>query len=226
VEWPGLDLVHLGTAAEYGVAGANLAEDCRPRPTGTYGRTKLAGTHCVTRYALAGRLKGMTARLFTVYGPGEHDGRLLPSLLKTADTGARLRLTRGMQARDFTYVADVAEGLLRLGRLASVKETVVNLATGRLTRVRDFAEIAARVLDLDSDLLAFGALPTRGDEMVHGPVTIERLWRLTGWVPLTAVADGIRRTADALGWRPRRRILNDVPTSNVPGRVAVPVCGR
>jgi nucleoside-diphosphate-sugar epimerase len=147
---------------------------------------------------------------------------LLPSLLRAAETGTPVRLTHGTQARDFTYVGDEAEGLVRLGLHASTKETVVNLATGRLTRVRAFAEIAARVLGVDSELLLFGALPTRAGEMEHGPVTIERLWRLCGWVPLTAVPEGIRRTADLVVRHPGTWD-GHVPTISMPVRAMASV---
>ena len=112
--WEGQDIVHIGTALEYGTAGGNLSEDSSPCPTTLYGRSKLAGTSLLLDRCQALRLKGLTARLFTVYGPGELQNRLLPSLVDTARTGRPLLLTAGNQKRDFTYVEDVAHGLLRL----------------------------------------------------------------------------------------------------------------
>jgi nucleoside-diphosphate-sugar epimerase len=72
----------------------------------------------------------------------------------------------------------------------------VNLATGRLTSVRSFAETAAQVLSVPPERLEFGAIPTRAEEMEHAEVTVERLRRMIGWVPSTAIEDGIRRTLD------------------------------
>ena len=81
-------------------------------------------------------MRAVTARLFTVYGPGEHCGRLLPSLIEAARAEKPLELTAGTQLRDLTYVEDVAEGLLRLGLAQAEPGSVVNLATGHLTMVR------------------------------------------------------------------------------------------
>jgi len=72
---------------------------------------------------------------------------------------------------------------------------VVNLATGRLTAVRDFAERAARVLGIAPSLLRFGALPTRGEEMAHDPVNVTRLRQLTGWTPAIGPDEGLAKSA-------------------------------
>jgi UDP-glucose 4-epimerase len=192
--WIGQDIVHVGSALEYGEIGGNLHEDSLPNPTTLYGQTKLAGTKNLERCCEEFGIKGLTARLFTVYGPGEHAGRLLPSLFKAASNGSSLPLTAGEQKRDFTYVEDVAAGLLHLGLSTVKRGKIVNLATGRLTSVRNFIEIAAEVLQIPAEKLNFGALPTRPEEMQHDPVTIERLKKLTGWFPPTNISEGIYKT--------------------------------
>jgi UDP-glucose 4-epimerase len=193
--WAGQDLIHVGSALEYGTAPGDLSEDSIPNPTTSYGQTKLSGTRQLALCCEEKGIKGVTARLFTVFGPGEHDGRLLPSLLEAAEMRSSVSLTSGIQERDFTYVEDVAEGLLRLGLTTEAKPgEVVNLATGRLTSVRNFAEKAAGILGIPEDKLDFGAKPTRTAEMKHAPVSIERLRHLTSWVPATTVAEGIGQT--------------------------------
>lgn len=197
-DWQGQRFIHVGSALEYGEIDGDLREDSTPVPTTLYGRSKLAGTLRVSRICRASGLRGLTARLFTVYGPGEHPGRLLPSLLRTARTGEPLELTSGDQERDFVYVEDVVDGLLRLGLVEARPGEPVNLATGRLTSVRRFIEIAADVLGIDGELLRFGSLPTRSHEMSHAPVNNRRLRSLTGWAPETTIAAGVRRTRSFL----------------------------
>lgn len=196
--WTGLRLIHVGSALEYGEATGDLRENTRPQPTTLYGRSKLAGTLAVHRAGVTTGLRAATARLFTVYGPGEQSGRLLPALIRTAAQGGDLELTSGAQMRDFTYVGDVAEGLLRLGVSSCQPGEVVNLATGRLTSVQDFARMAARALRLPEERLLFGRLPSRPEEMAHSPVAIRRLRELTGWSPPTSPEAGIRETLRVL----------------------------
>ncbi len=195
-KWDGGDIIHVGSAAEYGAINGDLHENSVPNPTTLYGRTKLAGTGFLTRCSHAFGIKGVTARLFTVYGPGEHPGRLLPSLIHAARTGEPLPMTTGEQQRDFTYVEDVAEGLLRLGRAATRPGEVVNLATGRLASVRHFAHTAAEILHIPSDRLRFASLPVRSGEMKHNEVNIARLNQLLQWVPATSIEEGIQKTVN------------------------------
>lgn len=194
-EWAGPQLLHAGSAQEYGLSGGKLDEDGPAVPTTTYGKTKLEGTVLLMGQGEHPSLRALAARLFTVYGPGEQTGRLLPSLLRAAQTGELMTLTPGNQRRDFTYVGDVAEGFLRLGVCNEPGRTIVNLATGRLTSVREFVQTAAPIVGVPPERLRFGALPTRADEMEHDPVSLVRLRQLTaGWQPATSIGDGVRAT--------------------------------
>src|SRR5581483_10236171 len=103
-DFPGHRFVQAGSAAEYGPVADEVVESSATAPVSLYGKTKLLATRIVTAAALGG-LRAVTARLFTVYGPGEHSHRLLPSLLHAARNGTQLALSRGDQRRDFTYVA-------------------------------------------------------------------------------------------------------------------------
>lgn len=193
--WQGTRLVHVGTAQEYGLVRGDLAETTEPQPNCLYGRSKLAGTRAVQAICAAHALRAVTARLFLVYGPGEPEHRLLTSIVRAAANGDTLTLSAGDQTKDFTYVADVAEALLRLA-VADVRPgEPVNIATGRLTPVRQFAQVAARAIGLPDDRLLFGQRSVRPDEMWHAPVAVGRLRALTGWLPSTTIEEGLRATA-------------------------------
>lgn len=192
--WSGQRIVHAGTAMEYGAVRGDLNETSPTKPTTLYGRSKLAGTEAIGSACRRGSLAGVTARLFGVYGPGESQARLLPSLIAESESSGAITLTEGLHQRDFTYVEDVAEGLIRLGVASCRPGEVVNVATGSLTSIRSFVDIASRELNIRNERLHFGALPTRPEEMDHDPVNCKRLLELTGWQPRTSVRSGIRKT--------------------------------
>lgn len=193
--WYGPSIIHAGTAMEYGAISGDLREDSETHPTTLYGKSKLAGTTNLMRHCESYRLVGLVGRLFAVYGPGEIDGRLLPTLAENAGTNEPIELTAGLHRRDFVYVEDAAEALLRLGLARSKSSGVVNIASGTLTSIRSFTETAAGVYGIPRECLKFGALPTRDEEMAHDPVNIQRLREVTGWQPSTTVLDGITKTS-------------------------------
>jgi nucleoside-diphosphate-sugar epimerase len=192
--WEGQRFVHVGTAMEYGAVAGDLKESSLARPTSVYGKTKLAGTEAVASVCTETLTPGITARLFGVYGPGESDNRLLPSLISASQQTNPIALTAGLHKRDFTYVEDAAEGLIRLGVSNCRIGEVVNIATGDLTSIRAFVQTSARALGLSAERLEFGALETRPEEMEHDPVNCDRLYELTGWRPTTRVDEGISKT--------------------------------
>jgi nucleoside-diphosphate-sugar epimerase len=182
-EWTGQRLVHVGSALEYGLL-TGVASEHREGPLHTsYGRTKRAGTTAVASFATSQRFAGVTARLFTVFGQGEHDGRLLPTLIRASRSGEDVHLSAGTQRRDFTYVEDVASGLLALGIAPCLPGEVVNLATGHLHRVREFVGVAGRRLGISPSRIRFGVEPIRSDEMQLDGVDTGRLRALLEWTP-------------------------------------------
>jgi nucleoside-diphosphate-sugar epimerase len=193
-DWNGQAVVHAGSALEYGATHGELSENSPTNPIEPYGTSKLAATRLLTHRAAELGVRAVTARLFTVYGPGEHSGRLLPSLVEAAKSGSSVSLTEGRQERDFCYVEDIAEGLLRLGVSHATAGETVNLASGKLTSVRDFTLTAARVMRIPEDRLAFGAKAVRDDEMWQGRVRTDRLRKLLDWAPSTEIDEGVRRT--------------------------------
>jgi nucleoside-diphosphate-sugar epimerase len=188
--------VHVGSALEYGLLEGVAMEERDAEPHTPYGKSKLEGTNALGDVARETGLQAVTARAFTVFGPGEHPGRLLPTLRRAAIDGTPVRLSSGAQRRDFCYVEDVAEGLLRLGVSTARPGEVVNLATGRLIPVREFAETAARVLGLQPEQLNFGAESIRNDEMRITGVDVRRLEAWTGWTPPKDLETALRRAAD------------------------------
>ena len=197
--WRGQAIVHVGSSAEYGRTDEPLHEGSSEAPVTLYGRSKLAGTRAFTERCRSHGIPGVAARLFMVYGPGEHEHRLFPSLIRAAARGEPIELSAGTQRLDFTWVGDVADWLLRLGISQAAPGEVVNLATGRLSAVRTFVEVAATELRMDRALLRFGEAAERPGDVRYGPVSTVRLRTLTGGAPATTIVQGVRATLDLQG---------------------------
>ncbi|WP_228874871.1 NAD-dependent epimerase/dehydratase family protein [Paraburkholderia saeva] len=188
-------VVSMGSSAEYAAqAVAMLSEDMALETQKVYGASKAAGSLLALATAADVRLPFAVLRAFNVYGPGEAEHRLLPSLASKLARDEAVKLSAGTQVRDFLYVDDACRGLiasalaLRDGRMNG---GAYNLSTGVGTSVGDFARTVARHMGADESLLHFGALPLRPDDL---PVVVgdpSRVQRETGWRTSYSLDQGV-----------------------------------
>lgn len=206
-DWPGLRMVHAGSAFEYGALAGPFEEAAVAMPVTAYAKSKLAGTSAVQRAARARRVPALVARLFTVFGPGERAGRLFPLLLAARAHEDAIALSSGEQQRDFILVWDVADALVDLasvrGDLALAgaepfDHGVLNFASGSLHSVRDFVVTAAQALGIARERLSFGALPQLVEDTPLQPVPTGRLRRALGRALPGDLSDSMARVRDWL----------------------------
>ena len=119
------------TAAVYAPSEQPHDETSAIGPTDIYGLTKLWTEQLAELFhRKTGKPVGV-ARLFNVFGPGETNPHLIPTIVLQLQRGSELRLGNLRTKRDYVYVEDVARGLISLARdrLAG-KSVTCNLGTG------------------------------------------------------------------------------------------------
>jgi len=134
------------------------------------------------------------ARIFNTYGPrmALKDGRVVPAFLDQALRGEPLTVYGdGLQTRSFCYVADLVEGLVRLG--SSEEHEPVNLGNPVELTILEFADRIRRLLGSDLDV-EFRPLP-EDDPRKRRP-DISKAKRVLGWEPKVSLEDGLRQTVE------------------------------
>jgi nucleoside-diphosphate-sugar epimerase len=189
--------VVAGTCAEYDwVPGGTFSEWRTPlRPGTLYGAAKL-GLHEIAR-GLAAQ-EGMSlawGRIFFSFGPGEPEGRLVPSIARALLAGREAPMTHGRQLRDTLTVADLGRAFATL--TASDFTGPVNIGSGERTSLRELAELVAAEVGRP-DLLRVGALEPRPGEPREILADVTRLREHVGWRPTDTLAEGVARTVAAL----------------------------
>jgi nucleoside-diphosphate-sugar epimerase len=190
--------VLAGTSAEYDweSAGERCDEERTPlRPATLYGAAKHALHRVAERYAEQVGFELAWGRIFFVYGPGEPEGRLIPSVGRALLAGEPVLTTRGDQARDFMHVEDVAAAFAALadGGVTGA----VNIGSGEPVTVgRVVDELAAAVGR--HDLLRPGALPEREGDPPRLVADVTRLREEVGFTPRIGLAEGLRGTLERL----------------------------
>jgi UDP-glucose 4-epimerase len=123
-----------------------LKEDDVSMNLGTpYQVTKMLGELYCNYFAKQYGLKVVKARFFNSFGPGEVPGQyrnVIPNFIYRAMKGLPLTITGdGQETRDFTYVGDIVDGLLRSGYYEGAIGKAFNFASGTETKIIDLANM-------------------------------------------------------------------------------------
>jgi len=196
----GSRVVVAGTCAEYDWSEAGPYRELRSplAAAGRYGLAKDALRRWTEGYARTHDVSVAWARLFFLYGPGEHPDRIVPYVATRLLAGEPAETTSGAQVRDYLHVDDAATALVAL--LRGDVEGPVNVASGQGVAI---ATIAHRLADIVGrpDLLRLGALETPGDHPAEIVADVARLQDEVGWRPSLTLDEGLASTVD--WWRGR-----------------------
>lgn len=199
--WSGRGLRHvvgLGSAEEYGARGGLLYEYDPPLlPLSPYGLAKRAAGEMVASWVVRERQRALWLRPFIVYGPGQRGSMMLPYAVAQAKARQPADFTDGLQERDFVYVDDVARAIVRSAEWGGAGFHVVNVATGRPTRVRDILLEVARLADAEA-LFRLGARSRRPGEPDRQVADIGVARDLLGWTPEVDWREGIAGTVEVV----------------------------
>jgi len=139
------------------------------------------------------------ARFFNSYGPGELPGQyrnVIPNFIYWAMQGKPLPITgSGEETRDFTYVGDIVDGLLRAGYFEAAVGQEFNLASGQETRIIDLARMINEQVGNEAGVI-FTAR-RKWDTKSRLLASVARAKELIGYEPQTPFADGLR---NAIAW--------------------------
>ncbi len=164
--------VVAGSCFEYGCSGERyefIPTHAPLEPTQSYPTSKAAASIALIGFAAEAKVQLSIHRIFQVFGPGEPEARLWPSIHSMALSGKDMPMTAGEQIRDFIPVEIVAEQLLKACHDKSVVPGIAkleNVGTGKPQTVRAFAEYWWRHWNAQGKLV-FGEIPYRAGEVMR-----------------------------------------------------------
>jgi nucleoside-diphosphate-sugar epimerase len=164
--------------------------------TTPYQITKMLGELYANFFHHHHNLRVVKTRFFNSYGPGEVPGQyrnVIPNFIFRALRGESLPFTGNPTAtRDFTYVDDIVDALLRAGFFERAIGQEMNIASGAETRILD---MAARVNELTHNEAGIIEAPKRTwDTKNRLLASIDRARDILGYDPKMSFDDGLNRT--------------------------------
>ena len=195
-------IIYLSSPAVYPInlqqrQGAHFAEeDVAPiNPDGGYGWAKLIGE---TQLDLAESLKSGIARIFNPYGEYSELGKsaqVIPALIRKAinyPTEPFVVWGDGTQTRNFVYIQDCIEALLKLEEHASYPPLKVNI--GNPTELVTIRELAETIISVTGKKIEMTFDPTKPLGPISRIPDIRRAEKELGWKPATPLRVGLERT--------------------------------
>lgn len=211
---------HLVYASSSSVYGGNekvpfCEEDFVDRPVSLYAATKKSNELLAHSYARLYNIPCTGLRFFTVYGPAGRPDMAYFSFTEKLLAGEKIRIFNyGNCKRDFTYIDDIVEGVIRVMQGAPERAAgpdglpvppygIYNIGNSNPENLMDFVHI------LSEELVRAGMLPAGFQMEEHMelvpmqpgdvPVTYadtERLEREYGFRPRTSLREGLRAFAE------------------------------
>jgi nucleoside-diphosphate-sugar epimerase len=192
-------VVNAGSSSAYGnTATLPKHEGLPAQPLSPYALQKyVAEQYCQLFTRLYG-LETVTIRYFNVFGPRQDPGSPYSgviSLFATALLEGRQPTIYGdgEQTRDFTYVANVVDGVLRACDATDASGEVINVATGGRISLNMLVEAMNTIAG--TSLRPVYTEPRTGD-VTHSQADVSKARRVLGYVPLVTLEEGLRKTLD------------------------------
>jgi nucleoside-diphosphate-sugar epimerase len=192
-------LVYAGSSSVYGdTPTLPKREDMPTTPLSPYALQKLvAELYCQMFTRLYG-FETVTIRYFNVFGPRQDPGSPYSGVISLF-SAALLERRRpiiygdGEQTRDFTYVENVVDGVLRACDAAKAAGEVINVATGGRISLNELLRTMNRVVG--TDLEALFREPRAGD--VHdSQADITKARTLLAYSPGVGLEEGLKKTLE------------------------------
>ena len=193
-------VVNVSSSCVYGAKQVMREEDRDVQLDTPYAISKLAGEHYAKFWADHWNLDVVSVRPFNAYGPHEWPGRyrnVVPNFFDRAIRGEPLSITgTGDETRDFTFVADTAAGIIAALDAATIPGDVINIGTGRETRI---ADLARRINELCGNAAGIELIPRRSwDHITRRVGDVSKARRILRWEAHVSLDDGLAQTYEWL----------------------------
>ena len=137
-------------------------------------------------------MRHIWVRILSVYGPGDNENAMVPSLIRALLRGECPALTAGEQLWDYLYSADAAKALAELA-VKGRSGGVYPLGSGRAVPLKEYVE-TLRDLICPGQPLGFGQRPYAPRQVMHLQADVSALRQDTGYAPATPFAEGAAQT--------------------------------
>ena len=182
-----------GSQAEYGIKNELIREDAICNPVTEYGKGKLKVLKDALPLAKELGIAYYHARIFSVYGPGDHPWTLVSSSIEKFMNGEEFKASSGEQLWNFMYIDDAVNTMIALME-SNAESGVYNIASNDTRPLKEFIREIHQCCG-EKGTLSLGAyIPIEKPNNLRPDIT--KLMNAIGTVGFLRFVDGINRIID------------------------------
>jgi len=191
-------VVYISSAAVYGLPSHLPVDENHPtNPISPYGVSKLSAEQYVRTFGEAYGIETIILRIFNAYGPRQRISQysgVIRIFIEQSLKGEPLTVYGdGTQTRDFIYVEDVVDAVMRSIEHGKITNEVMNVASGKPIKIEDLAKT---VMELAGKKLEIKYLSEKKGDIKHSYACIEKALKLIDFKTKTSLKEGLKKTID------------------------------
>jgi nucleoside-diphosphate-sugar epimerase len=192
-------LVFAGSSSAYGnTPTLPKHEDMPDSPLSPYALQKVVGEQYLQMFTRLYGLETVTIRYFNVFGPRQDPSSPYSGVISVFATALLENRPAtiygdGGQTRDFTYVANVVDGVLRACEANGASGEVINVATGGRISLNELYHTMKKLVGATVDPVY---VDTRAGDVRDSQADISKARRILGYEPVVSFEEGLRRTVE------------------------------
>ena len=181
--------IYTASSSCYGIPkNYPTKETSEINPQYPYALTKRLGEELVLHFSKVYKLNATSLRFFNVYGPrartsGTYGAVFGVFLAQKLANKPFTIVGNGKQTRDFTFVSDIVNAIIKVGRKRNLAGEIFNIGSGRTVSVNKIADLLKGKKS---------KIPKRPGEPEITFACINKVKRKTGWKPKISIEKGIK----------------------------------
>jgi nucleoside-diphosphate-sugar epimerase len=185
--------VNIGSSSEYGFKEKSMKESDILKPNSYYAVAKAAQTHLCSYEATSNNLPIVTLRPFSVYGPFEEPGRLIPNMMRAFYKNGILSMVSKDVARDFIFIEDFVDACLHVGKLRKYPGEVFNIGSGKEVKLHDLINTFQEVTKIKGQV-TWKTLPGKKWDANHWLADVEKSKKMIDFKPRHSIRSGLQKS--------------------------------
>ena len=193
-----LSFVQIGSSLEYGISSSPQKENIKCNLNtikSIYGKAKLLSSRHMIELFKKKNFPSTVLRLYLVYGPRQDANRFLPITILGCIKNKQFPCSKGDQLRDFVYVDDAVEAIIKSLTNKNSRGQIINIGSGKPRRIKSVIEKVKKISK--GGYPQYGTFKLRKFEISKLYPNVEKARNKINWRSKILFEKGLRKTIDS-----------------------------